>query len=73
MECDSCGRYRPSSEIVPIRDLEGHLLMACGACRRLFAAAARETATDRGVAPLTPRSVPVITTTTSPAPVVRPV
>ena len=41
MDCDSCGRYRPSSEIGPIHDpadpAEGRLVMACARCRRLIA------------------------------------
>jgi hypothetical protein len=35
MDCDSCGRYRPSAEIAPLRDAGGHLVMACVRCRRL--------------------------------------
>lgn len=35
MDCDSCGRYRPSAEIAPLRDAGGRLVMACGRCRRL--------------------------------------
>lgn len=35
MDCDSCGRYRPSPEIVPLRDPSGRLVMACARCRRL--------------------------------------
>jgi hypothetical protein len=37
MDCDSCGRYRPSSEIAPLLDAEGRLVMACARCRRLGA------------------------------------
>ena len=35
MDCDSCGRYRPSSEIAPLRAADGRLVMACARCRRL--------------------------------------
>jgi hypothetical protein len=35
MDCDSCGRYRPSPEIAPLRDPSGRLVMACARCRRL--------------------------------------
>jgi hypothetical protein len=35
MDCDSCGRYRPSQEIAPLRDADGRLVMACARCRRL--------------------------------------
>lgn len=35
MDCDSCGRYRPSSEIAPLREAGGRLAMVCGRCRRL--------------------------------------
>lgn len=51
MDCESCGRYRPSSEISPLR-AAGRLLMACARCRRLTAL--RRTATaapDRAGAP----------------------
>jgi len=38
MDCDSCGRYRPSSEIVPIHEPGGRrIVMACARCRRLMA------------------------------------
>jgi hypothetical protein len=48
MDCDSCGRYRPSSEIAPLPDADGRLVMACARCRRL--GAGRGTPT---VAPIT--------------------
>ena len=34
MDCDSCGRYRPSSEIAPRVDAMGRFAMACARCRR---------------------------------------
>ncbi len=37
MDCDSCGRYRPSPEIAPVRMPDGLLQMACGRCRRFVA------------------------------------
>jgi hypothetical protein len=37
MDCDLCGRYRPSSEIAPLVDATGRLVMACARCRRLGA------------------------------------
>lgn len=51
MDCDSCGRYRPSAEIVPLRRPEGRFVMACARCRRL--------ATDR------PRAAPPARVTSS--------
>jgi hypothetical protein len=38
MDCDTCGRYRPSPEIAPLREADGRLVMACARCRRLAAA-----------------------------------
>jgi hypothetical protein len=35
MDCECCGRYRPSQEIAPLRAADGHFLMACARCRRL--------------------------------------
>jgi hypothetical protein len=35
MDCEACGRYRPSPEIAPLRVANGRLLMACSRCRRL--------------------------------------
>lgn len=35
MDCDACGRYRPSPEITPLRDAGGRLAMICARCRRL--------------------------------------
>ncbi len=35
MDCDSCGRYRPSPEISALRTAHGQLVMACARCRRL--------------------------------------
>jgi hypothetical protein len=37
MDCDSCGRYRPSSEILAERRLDGLLQMACLRCRQFVA------------------------------------
>jgi hypothetical protein len=35
MDCECCGRYRPSQEIAPLRAVDGRLVMACARCRRL--------------------------------------
>ena len=35
MECDSCGRYVPSADVLPTLDREGRLSMACARCREL--------------------------------------
>ena len=35
VDCDSCGRHRPSAEIAPLRGPGGRLVMACVRCRRL--------------------------------------
>ena len=37
MDCDTCGRYRPSSEITPLRETDGAFSMVCARCRRLAA------------------------------------
>ncbi len=37
MDCETCGRYRPSAEVAPIRDAGARLVMACARCRRLSA------------------------------------
>jgi hypothetical protein len=37
MDCDTCGRYRPSSEIAPLREPDGGITMVCSRCRRLSA------------------------------------
>jgi len=34
MECESCGRYRPSAEVNATVDSGGRLVMACVRCRR---------------------------------------
>jgi len=34
MDCDTCGRYRPSPEIRPLREA-GRLSMVCARCLRL--------------------------------------
>ena len=33
MECDSCGRYVPSAQVLPALDHEGRMSMACARCR----------------------------------------
>ena len=35
MDCDSCGRHRPSSEIAPLLGADSRLVMACSRCRRI--------------------------------------
>lgn len=35
MECDACGRYRPSPEITASRGADGRLVMICTRCRGL--------------------------------------
>ena len=35
MDCDSCGRHRPSQEIALLREADGRLVMSCVRCRRL--------------------------------------
>jgi hypothetical protein len=35
MDCDWCGRYRPSEEIAAMREAGGRLVMVCARCRRL--------------------------------------
>lgn len=37
MDCDACGRYRPSSEIIALRSPAGRFVMVCARCRRLAA------------------------------------
>jgi len=34
MDCDSCGRHRPSEQIVALRSPGGAVVMVCGRCRR---------------------------------------
>ncbi len=34
MDCESCGRHRPSDQIVATRSSNGMLQMLCGRCRR---------------------------------------
>lgn len=68
MDCESCGRYRPSSEIVPLRDPDGRLLMACARCRRVISTrgsdrfVTRRTGIETGIALVSPLSVPVLAT-----------
>jgi hypothetical protein len=35
MECERCGRYRPSQEVMPMRGADGGQQMVCARCRRL--------------------------------------
>jgi hypothetical protein len=35
MDCESCGRYRPSAEITAMLDPAGRLVMICVRCRRV--------------------------------------
>ena len=37
MDCESCGRHRPSEQVVPARSTNGAVLMVCGRCRRHLA------------------------------------
>ena len=37
MDCESCGRHRPSDQVIPARSSNGTLLMLCGPCRRHIA------------------------------------
>ena len=37
MDCDSCGRHRPSDQVVPARSSNGTVQMLCGPCRRHIA------------------------------------
>jgi hypothetical protein len=34
VDCESCGRHRPSSQVMPARSSTGAVLMVCGRCRR---------------------------------------
>jgi ribosome-binding protein aMBF1 (putative translation factor) len=43
MDCESCGRHRPSEQVVPARSINGTVLMACGRCRRHFIGRAEAT------------------------------
>lgn len=51
MDCDSCGRYRPSLEIAPLRDSSGRLVMACARCRRLAGVRRDPVTPAEGLAP----------------------
>ncbi len=33
MDCDSCGRYRPTAQVHAVADPAGRLRMLCGRCR----------------------------------------
>jgi hypothetical protein len=46
MDCECCGRYRPSQEIAPLRAIDGRLVMACARCRRLAAGRRGQTPPD---------------------------
>lgn len=35
MDCETCGRHRPSEQIVALRSSAGAVVMVCGRCRRL--------------------------------------
>ena len=35
MDCETCGRHRPSDQIVALRSSAGAVVMVCGRCRRL--------------------------------------
>lgn len=37
MDCDSCGRHRPSDQVAPARSATGDVVMACHRCRRRLA------------------------------------
>jgi hypothetical protein len=59
MDCDSCGRYRPSAEIAPLLEADGRLVMACARCRQ-FGAGPSEPTT---LAPITVRRpAPILAT-----------
>jgi hypothetical protein len=58
MDCDTCGRHRPSAEIAPLREGDGRLVMACARCRRL--------APDRR-GPASPAGVPAASVAVGPA------
>lgn len=34
MDCESCGRHRPSDQIMPTWTASGSVVMACARCRR---------------------------------------
>ena len=34
MDCESCGRYRPSGQVFTARSATGAVVMVCGRCRR---------------------------------------
>jgi ribosome-binding protein aMBF1 (putative translation factor) len=38
MDCESCGRHRPSDQVIPTRSTTGEVVMVCGRCRRHFGA-----------------------------------
>lgn len=37
MDCETCGRYRPTGEIATLHEPGGRLVMACARCRGLAA------------------------------------
>jgi ribosome-binding protein aMBF1 (putative translation factor) len=34
MDCETCGRHRPSHLIAPVRSSTGTVVMVCSACRK---------------------------------------
>jgi len=54
MDCESCGRHRPSEQVVPARSINGTVLMVCGRCRRHLAGRADVSAVLRPT-PVEPR------------------
>jgi hypothetical protein len=49
MDCESCGRHRPSEHVVPARSLNGTVMMLCGRCRRHVTGRAAASADARPV------------------------
>ena len=60
MDCDSCGRYRPSAEIAPLRDPDGRLVMACARCRRLATGRPKPEGSGERSTPTTVAGPPVL-------------
>lgn len=57
MDCDQCGRYRPTARILPMTGPAGTIWMACDPCRRRLAPAAGRPVPVR--VPIAPRALPV--------------
>ena len=57
MDCESCGRHRPSEQVVPARSINGTVLMVCGRCRRHLAGRI-EASADVRATHVEPRQVP---------------